>query len=358
VLDRLAILAGRVGRVEMLLTMFDDGRPLTAAIDALPRRASWLSGLPGGGGLRRWLLPLYPTAVAQLGHALARLHRRRPIDLVVSSSSAAIKGLAAPPGVAHLCYCHSPARYLWDARSEYGDGSAGGRLRAAGLALAGPALRAWDRATADRVDAFYANSAHVARRIEACYGRSAAVVHPPVRTGYFTPDPDRRRGTHWLVVGAIEPYKRTAAAMEAARLAGVELRVVGDGSQRRRLEAAAWPGVRFLGRLDDADLREQMRSAAVLLFPQVEDFGIVAAEAQACGLPVAATAAGGALDIVRDGVTGALCDGSPGALAAAADRATRCDPRACAANALRFTESAFDEAMAAAIDAALRARHQ
>ncbi|GIW74800.1 MAG: glycosyl transferase [Phycisphaerales bacterium] len=337
VLDRIAVVAEELGRVQALLTMFDDRRPLTPALDDLPRIVSWLGRTPGSLALRRWLLPLYPAAVGQLSERLARLHHQQRIDLLISTSSAAIKGLRPPPGVAHLCYCHSPARYLWSQTDQYGQGLAG-----LGLRLAGPALRAWDRQTAAHVTTFLANSRHVAELIDQAFGRPARVVYPPVRTDWFTPDPATPRGEHWLAVGALEPYKRFDLAIEAARLARTPLRIVGDGSARRALQRIAPDHVRFLGRLGDEQLREQMRSASVLLFPQIEDFGITAAEAQACGLPVAARNKGGAAEIVLDGQTGALCDGSPAELAHAARRAQRCDPAGCVANAQRFAQDRFD----------------
>lgn len=357
VLDRLAGLAEELGRAPALLVMFDDGRPLTPAIDRLPRIRSTLSRLPlASGRLRRWLLPAYPWAVADLSRRLARLHASEPVDLLVSSSSAAVKGLRAPPGVPHLCYCHAPARYVWSRREEY---ARGGVLRGAGLRVLGPRFRAWDRATAANVTQFIANSGHIAGQIEACYGRQATVVHPPVRTGFFTPDPGARREGFWLVVSALEPYKRVDVAVEAAARAGVPLVVVGDGSVGSALRARAGPGVRWLGRVSDERLRELYRTARALLHPQVEDFGIAAVEAQACGLPVAARGQGGALDTVADGLTGALApEDGPAALESAARRCP--DParpevaRACRENAERFAAERFDERMRGLMLAALR----
>ncbi|MFI4883073.1 MAG: glycosyltransferase, partial [Phycisphaerales bacterium JB064] len=343
VLHHLAAVAGRMGHVEAILTMFDDGRPLTPTLDALPRQVAPLGRVPGALKYRRWMLPLYPAAVGQLNERLAIMHRRRPIDLLLSTSSAAIKGLRPPAGVPHICYCHSPARYLWSQADQYGGG-----LQRLGLRAFGPALRAWDRATAAHVTTFVANSNHVAGLINQAYGHEATVIHPPARTTFFTPG-DEQRGTHWLAVGALEPYKRFDTAMEAARITGTPLRIVGGGTMRADLERIAPANVTFLGRLSDDELRREMRTAAVLLFPQIEDFGITAVEAQACGLPIAARAAGGALDIVQDGITGALCDGSPQSLADAATRAAACDPAACVANAQRFSEDRFERAIEAVL---------
>lgn len=330
--------------------MFDDGGGLTPELDALPRQAAPIGRLPGALRMRRWMLPLYPAAVGQLTDRLRMMDRRRGIDLLVSTSSAAIKGLCPPPGVPHVCYCHSPARYLWSQADQYG-----GKLQRLGLRVFGRSLRAWDRSTAAHVSTFIANSTHVARLIEEAYGREATVIHPPARTSFFTPG-DEPRGEHWLAVGAIEPYKRFDLAIEAAKLAGAQLRIVGDGSVRTDLERVAPSNVTFTGRLSDEALRHEMRTAAVLLFPQVEDFGITAVEAQACGLPITARAEGGALDIVQDGVTGALCDGSARALADAAERAISCNSAACVENARRFGEACFEAAIQAVLAAHLGAR--
>lgn len=335
--------------------MFDDGRPVGTAIDPLPRIRSTLGSIPGATRLRRWLLPFYPQAVADLSRRLAREHARTPIALLISSSSAAIKGLRAPPGVPHLCYCHSPARYVWARRDDYtGDGS----LRALGLRLCSERFRQWDRRSADHVTVFVANSRHIAGQIRHCYGRPAHVVHPPVRTDFFTPDPSTPREDFWLVVSALEPYKRIDLALDAARVARARLVIAGDGSLRRTLSRRAGPGVEWLGRVSDERLRNLYRRARLLLFPQIEDFGIVAVEAQACGLPVVARAAGGALDSVNPGVTGVFFDAPDAEAIVAAARACP-DPaepavaRACREHALAFSEPAFDRRLSSLIDEVL-----
>jgi glycosyltransferase involved in cell wall biosynthesis len=285
------------------------------------------------------------------------MHRRAPIDLVISSSSAAVKGVEAPSGVPHLCYCHSPARYLWGRDAAYTSDDPAGRARRAGLRVFGPSLRRWDRRSAGHVSRFIANSSFIAGEIRRCYARDALVVHPPVRTGYFSVDPMVRREDFWLAAGALEPYKRVDLAIGAARLTGKRLVIAGTGSQEARLRREAGPGIEFLGRVDDARLRDLYRRAELLLFPPLEDFGIVAAEAQACGLAVAARGAGGALDSVLPGVTGAFFDHPTAeAVAAAAERAPRGADAVCRRNAERFSEESFDAAMLAQVEEMLRAR--
>ncbi len=348
VLDAIARALALLPHVEVagLFVMFDDTHSLSRAVDALPHVRSTLGRLPWASGpLRRWLLPLYPLAVGDLSRRLAALHRKKPIDLVISTSSAAIKGLKAPQGVPHLCYCHSPARYVWSQTKQYSDGSV---LRGLGLRLFSERFKTWDRRTSANVSTFIANSNHTRSEIQRCFSRDAKVLFPPVRTEFFTPPTQQRPlDGPWMVAAALEPYKRTELAIEAARRANRELLVVGDGSERARLERLAGPHTRFLGRLGDERLRELFRSASLLLFPQVEDFGILALEAQACGLAVIARRAGGALDTVVDGVTGAFFDDvdDPDAIIAAARRCPRNCDAACRENALRFSEAAFKDGL-------------
>lgn len=341
-----------------LYLMTDDGRPMTPGIDALPKTTSFLSQLPGGSTkLRRWLLPLYPRAVEGLSNKLAVDHAREPIDLLISTSSAAIKGLRPPAGVPHLCYCHSPARYIWSQSAQYSGG-----LRGLGLRLARNSFQNWDRRTAANVTQFIANSSHTAREIKRCFGRDSIVIHPPARIDFFTPDPAVAREDIWLCVGALEPYKRVDLAIAAAKRAGTKLIIVGSGSHEAALRRHAGPNVEFLGRVSDEQLRDFYRRASVLLFPQIEDFGIVAVEAQACGLPVVAAGAGGALDSVIHEQTGALItDPTPHALCAAAAHISKAVlndaapwSQRCRANAERFSEAVFDSKMREAILSLLR----
>ncbi len=353
VLERIARLAQETGHPDRLYTMFDDGRPLAPTIDSLEHEVSILRWFPARA--RRWLLPLYPTAVGSLSRALMHNHAQQPIDLLVSTSSAAIKGMRAPAGVPHLCYCHAPARYVWSIRDEYSRGTGiRARLRGAGLAACSGWFRDWDRATATNVTTFLANSSHTAREIDRCFGREAAVVHPPVRTDYFTPDPAVQREDFWLFVSALEPYKRADLAIEAALHAGARITIVGSGSIADDLRREfASPGVEFLGRVSDEHLRDLYRCARLLVFPQIEDFGITAVEAQACGCPVVARRAGGALDSVIEDTTGAFFEND--SAEAVADAATRCpdNPAACRSNAERFSEDAFDTHMRSHIRAML-----
>jgi glycosyltransferase involved in cell wall biosynthesis len=205
------------------------------------------------------------------------------------------------------------------------------------------------------VTKFLANSKHTAARIARCYGREAEVVHPPVRTDYFTIDESVPREDWLLVVAALEPYKRTDLVIEAASRAGFALKVVGTGSQANVLSEMAGPHVEMLGRVGDEALRDLYRRAKALVFPQVEDFGIIPVEAQACGCPVIACAKGGALETVTEDTGVFFEDQSADAIieAAKALESRSIDTQICRANAERFSERAFDEAMLACVRAML-----
>lgn len=335
VLDRLARLFGPTD----LYTLVDDGSFLSQAISACRVVTSPLQRLPGAAGKwRRHYLPLMPWAVARL--------KVKPCDLLISTSSAVMKSIRPPAGTPHLCYCHSPARYIWEQTADY-DIGAGGRLRGLGLRVFGGYLRRADLATVGRVTKFLANSRHTAARIERCYGREATVVYPPVRTDYFTPDETIPREDWLLVVAALEPYKRTDIVIEAANRAGFPLKVVGSGSQAKALTEMAGENVQMLGRVSDEDLRDLYRRAKALVFPQVEDFGIIAVEAQAAGCPVLAYNSGGATETVSEG-TGILFESQSAAGvidAVAALDARRLDAGACRRNAERFSAAVFDDAI-------------
>jgi glycosyltransferase involved in cell wall biosynthesis len=181
----------------------------------------------------------------------------------------------------------------------------GGRLGGAALAAFAASQRRADRKAAQRPEMVVANSRYVAERVRRWWGRSAAVIAPPVDTEFFTPAPLPRQ-PFFLLAGRLVPYKRPQVAVAAAARAGVRLVVAGDGRARRQCEAVAGPGAEFLGAVDDETLRRLMRTSHALVHPGEEDFGMVPVEAQACGTPVIARAVGGVLDTVVDGVTGVL----------------------------------------------------
>jgi glycosyltransferase involved in cell wall biosynthesis len=213
------------------------------------------------------------------------------------------------------------------------------------------AFRRWDRQVSDRVTRFVANSTAVAERIKRFYGRDAQVIHPPVRTDYFTPGGER--GDDFLYVGRLVSYKRADLAVEAFAGLPQRLLVVGEGHLGERLRGSAPPNVTFLGEVDRPRLRELMRSARGLVYPADEDFGIGMAEAQACGTPVIGLARGGALDIVEPGVTGWLvATPTVDAVRAAVRRAAseELDSAEIRRRAERFSEERFRSEIRAAVE--------
>jgi len=313
------------------------GEPWTT----LDIRTSFLQKLPSSVRLYRKLYLLMPAAVERL--------KVEPCDVVVSASSAWVKNLRPPPGALHVCYCYSPARFLWHQRSEY----------LSGLGLPGPAralvgatlvpLRLWDRRRSHRVNAFIAVSEAVRQRIRRYYGRDAVVVYPPVDVGRFAETPaGDGSGEYFLVVAALNPYKRVDLPVRACTRLGLPLKVVGDGLLKSQLQAIAGPTVEFLGRVSEEELRELYAGCRALLMPQEEDFGLVAVEAQAAGKPVVAYRAGGALEIVREGETGLFFDAqSPESLEQAIARldGMAFSAEACRSNAARFSSERFRREM-------------
>lgn len=280
---------------------------------------SLISRLPLGRRHPQAYLPLMPIA--------SRLLDLDGYDLIVSSESGPVKGIRKPKGARHICYCHTPMRYLWDMHDEYyRNAGVGGKLA---MALFTGYLRKEDLKSAESVDEFVANSAFVADRIKRIYGRDSVVVHPPVDVDFFR-NVERSDQGYYLFVGANVSYKRLDLAEDACRRMGRRLVVAGGGN------------------VTNIELRSIYAGARALLFPGVEDFGIVPVEAQAAGTPVIALGKGGALETVRDGETGlffgeesveSLC----GAIEEFESRVWSVD--ACRANASRFAKQVFMDNM-------------
>lgn len=237
------------------------------------------------------MLPLMPYALESLDLT--------DYDLVISSEAGPAKGVITRPDALHVCYCHSPMRYIWDLYPQYQAES--GFLARMVLALAAPRLRQWDVTTSHRVDYFIANSAYVARRIMKFYRRELAVIHPPVEVGRFriTDGPK----DYYLCAGQITPYKKIELAVAACTQMNLPLVVIGDGASAR-LRQSAGPTVKFLGAVSDGEMAAHFAACRALLYPGVEDFGIVPLEVMASGRPVIAFGRGGALETVLEGRTG------------------------------------------------------
>lgn len=268
-----------------LFTLIHVPGATSPVIESVNVRASFLSRVPGIRRHYRLALPLFPVAIRSLDLAA--------YDLVISCSHAVAKSVRVPPGARHLCYCLTPMRYVWDQQDAY-LGAGLTRLLAAPLAAS---LRRFDRRT-EGVDRFVAISTAVQDRIARHYGRESNVVHPPVDTDRFRPN-GRPAEDFYLLVGGFVPYKCEALALDAFRLLGRRLIVVGDGPSRRRHQSQAPANVEFRGRVNDQELARLYASCRALIHPQEEDFGIAAVEAQAAGRPVIAYGRGGAVDTVR-----------------------------------------------------------
>lgn len=278
-----------------VFTSIYDGAAMPAAYRDWDIRSMWVERVPGVHRRHQRALPAYPLAFERL--------RLPACDLVLSSSSAFAKMVRPPAGAVHICYTHSPMRFAWNldayvARERLPD-SARIALRPL-MAI----FRQRDRATADRVDRFVANSSVVRDRIRAFWQRDAAVIHPPVEVDAFRPAQAGEVQDYFLIVSRLVPYKRIDLAIEACNALKLPLWIVGDGRDRAMLEASAGPTVRFLGRVGDDERRALYARCRASIFMSEDDFGIAQVESQAAGRPVVALAAGGAVDTVVDGVTG------------------------------------------------------
>ena len=287
----------------------------------------------------RKLLPLFPAAVERL-----------PVgehELLVSSSSAFALGVRPGPGAIHVCYCHSPFRYVWHER-EKALAEMPGPARPLGARVL-ERIREWDREASGRVTHFIANSEITRSRIREFYGRDSHLVHPPVEIDRFLAA-DAEPEDWFLMVGALVGHKRMESAFEAARAAGRRIRVVGDGPERERWQADYADVAEFLGRVPDDELIGLYSRALAVVIANVEEFGITAVEAQAAGRPVLAVAGGGVLETVVPGVTGELVE--PDGLAEAMKGVdfTAFDPQAARSNAIRFGPEGFQVAVRSEVE--------
>ncbi len=253
-----------------------------------------------------------------------------------------------PAGAVHVCYCHTPMRYAWD--PGFLEGERLGRLIKRVAPLGAAWLRSVDRRRAAGPDQFVANSTYVAARIREAYGRDSVVIHPPVEVDRWLGAPRDPRDAY-LFFGRIVPYKRADIAVEACRRLGRRLIVAGEGRDLERVRAAGAANAEFIGRVADEQVPELFSSARALLFPGVEDFGIVPVEAQAAGLPVIANAAGGVRDSVLDGETGVLYEpGTVEGLCRAIERFEAIEDQfedsRIRANAMRFGTAQFQSSFA------------
>ncbi len=325
----------------VIYTLFSNRGKLSPSLRRMKIKNSVLQYFPGIRLYYRWLLPLLPFFIRTL--------KIEPADLVISSSHCVAKGARIPEGAYHVCYCHTPMRYLWGFEDVY-FGNFPGWLRVCLIPLFN-GLRKWDVATAQGVDTFLCNSETVRKRIQTVYGRDAEIIYPPVDADFFNPPhpslspqggEDGGEGGFYLIVSALTPYKRIDLAVEAFNGLQQKLLIAGEGPLRRSYEnRVRTENIRFLGRVPGEELRRLYREAKALIFPQEEDFGIVPLEAQASGTPVIAFARGGALESVKDGVF--FYEQTPQALREALLQfeTQRFDPQILRRHALQFDKETF-----------------
>lgn len=343
--DWLNQLGGAEDVLETLTAMFPQS-PIYTAIywrEGMPAayrdwdiRPTWMDRLPGVYRRHQAYFPLYPLAFAQL--------RLTGYDLVLSNKSGFCIGVQTD-GAPHICYCLAPTRYVWDFDAYAAREALSPALRAALRPLVA-LLRRWDYRAAQQVDHFVAISGEIQNRIRRYYRRDSTIIYPPVETDRF--EPSGARDEYYLIVSRLIPYKRIDLAVRAFNQLGAPLLIAGDGRDRERLESLAGPNVTFLGRVPDEDLPDLFARCRAYILPGLEDFCISPVQAQAAGRPVIAYRAGGALDTVVEGETGAFFrEMTPEALASTvADfDVDNVDPRACVQNARRFDAQVFKQAL-------------
>ena len=327
-----------------LRTLIHNRAAVSATINAHPISTSWLQHVPAIMRHYRLFLPTFPATIALQPAAAG--------DLLISTSHCVAKGLRTRPGTKHLCYCFTPMRYAWTFHEEYFSGNRAKQILAAPVLAA---LRHWDKAASANVHRFVAISEHVRQRIQTYYGRDADVVYPPVDTQRCTPIHAPRKNFD-LIVSALVPYKRIDLAVRAYARLGYPLKIVGIGGELDHLRTLAGPKTEFLGWLPDTEALELYRHCRLLIFPGEEDFGIVPLEAQSCGRPVVAFRRGGALETIRDGLTGLFFnDQTVESLLEAVQQAANhpWNPATIRTHAESFSEARFIQGLAQSIEKCL-----
>ncbi len=318
-----------------IFTLFHFRGSVSPLIESRPIHVSWLQPVASRIGDYRTLLPLFPGAV--------RGWNLGSFELVISSSHCVAKGVD-PGNLPHVCYCHTPMRYVWDRFDDYFPRSR--PVARAVMKMLSPRLRRWDVATARGVTSFVANSSFVRERIANYYGREAEVIHPFVDADFLAAPLHHEREDYDVVVSALVPYKHVSLAVEAAVASGRRLIVLGGGPLLVALQERRHPNVEIAGHVSRARIIECLSRARSLVLPGIEDFGITPLEAMALGTPVVALRGGGVLDSVKEGATGIFFDHpSVEALRCAIDEVGRrqWNREAIRAHAASFTREHFQK---------------
>lgn len=308
-----------------------DPKQANAAFQGKDIRTSFLQRMPLGVKKYQWWFPLMPSAIESFDLTA--------YDIIISSSSSFAKGVITRPDALHICYCHSPTRYLWSDTHSYVRELGVPRIIKWGLPSLLSLVRMWDKMAADRVDTYIANSKLVKQRIQKYYNADSTVIYPPVNVQDFPMG--NGSGDYYLAGGRLVPYKRFDLLVQAFNQLGRKLVIYGDGPAGDELKAMAHSNITFLGRVSEDKKKELLANCIAFLNPQEEDFGITMVEAHAAGRPVIAYAAGGAGEIVQAGITGEFFDEQT--WEDVADAVLRFDPKKYDPQVIRARAMEFDE---------------
>lgn len=277
-----------------IFTLINDPNITANILDQKKIITSYLQRIPGISNFFKYFLIFMPAAWEKTDLCA--------YDIVISSSSGFVKGVKTGHNAQHICYCHTPTRYLWDDKEEYIGNLPEGKLIKIFLPRVLDRMQNWDYIKSQNVDYFIANSDFIAKKIKKNYQKDSVVIHPPIRTSDFYISEEV--GEYYLIVSRLRPYKRVDLAVKAFNNLKLPLKIIGNGSELRKLKKIAHSNIEFLGEVSDKERNYYLSRCKAFIYPQIEDFGISALEAMASGRPVIAYGAGGALETVIDGQTG------------------------------------------------------
>ncbi len=298
-----------------IYTLFYRSHRVGNAFHSKNIRTSFLQKIPFPFGKYQWILPFMGIAIESFDFS--------SYDIVISSSNVHAKGIIVPENTLHISYCHTPARYLWRESASYVSNLHYPSIIKPCITAYLSSLRKWDYLAAQRPDFYIANSHHVRARILKYYRRESVVVFPPVEMDCFSLGSDSE--DYFLIGGRLVAYKRYDMVIRAFNRLRIPLMIFGSGPEEKNLKKMAGANIQFAGKVSSEERTRLYQNCRAFLFPQVEDAGITPVEAMACGRPVIAYRAGGALETIIEGVTGEFFDWEE--WEALADKVVRFDPK-------------------------------